>query len=836
MRSPDSGLARKDWAKGFHLETSMSWFSSFRLIQSSFVRALVILAVAAPVSFGQPRPQPQKAESFANLPLYQSLKEFHLAGEAPANNVVLERDRVKMTFQGTFYFESPIEGRVRGAVFIGKGRVHADPPGDAFEKGYVQRMLHAPALDSTFKTAVLRFSDDTMEALGVTQTPTSRPPGRARHLATKFSPHLLHDTGANVLARIVVSILNQESPGFFCAEFDGGSRGRFGLILDYQARLPEAHFGLDTGEKGLFFAYDQILYRPDVWMAFYSRKDYQRGTSENPNVFALARISNYDMDIDLRHGLRTIKLKAHMRVTALADGVRAIPLVINEDLDADYNFRRDRGMHLTGAYLADGERIVAIQEPWDGGVTLVLPKPVAKGQVFEPILDFKGEYLLHSNMYALTNFPRRDTWYPRTVPLYPTTFDLTFHHSKGTLVASIGSRIVQKRTRDGKMLTEWRMDMPVRLATFVEGYYTVKTQEAQLINGKEVGLENYSLLLEPNNDFTLNEMANCVRFFSFLYGPYPYSRLGALNFWYFPGRRSLPTIVILPPEFSDSRDIIFHNGRDISSQWWSSFITWRSYRDQWLFEGLAQYSALLYTKVRLTLGDERFMITLMYQDLVASPGTLAGLGPGHTVDVGPIIMGRRLSTRETYGVWDALVRDKGALVIRMLHFLFSNPATGDDSAFFVMLQDFFSRYCNHVASTEDFIAVANAHFADTPIAKEYKLKDLDWFFQQWVYSTPFPSYGLSYSITRRPNGSAIVHGTIVQKNTPNQWMMPIPVLARFGHGKTVTRIVLASGPETQVNLAFPYTPRTIRLDPQQWVISQKTTTTKMPRKIGSQSK
>jgi hypothetical protein len=76
----------------------------------------------------------------------------------------------------------------------------------------------------------------------------------------------------------------------------------------------------------------------------------------------------------------------------------------------------------------------------------------------------------------------------------------------------------------------------------------------------------------------------------------------------------------------------------------------------------------------------------------------------------------------------------------MLHFLFSDPNTGDDKAFFDMMKDFVGRYANGAASTENFMAVANEHFVNTPIARTYQMKDLAWFFRQWVYESSLPSY------------------------------------------------------------------------------------------------
>ncbi len=36
---------------------------------------------------------------------------------------------------------------------------------------------------------------------------------------------------------------------------------------------------------------------------------------------------------------------------------------------------------------------------------------------------------------------------------------------------------------------------------------------------------------------------------------------------------------------------------ETAHQWWGNIVAWRSYRDQWLSEGFAEYSGILYTDV-----------------------------------------------------------------------------------------------------------------------------------------------------------------------------------------------------------------------------------------------
>jgi len=213
--------------------------------------------------------------------VYNSLKSFQLGGGIRAvENLVLKRDRAEITFvSGTLYFASPVAGRVEGAVFIGEGKFSAAPPPAKFEKENIRRILKADTVESDFKTAVLRFTDDTFSVLGTGSSPGAAP-SDAQKLAAEFDARELKETGANIAARLTVSLANNEQPGFFLAEFDKGKRGRFDFLLDPQERIPSQAWEINGGEKGLVYGSVLGSVYPYVWMAFYSQDDYARKSVE----------------------------------------------------------------------------------------------------------------------------------------------------------------------------------------------------------------------------------------------------------------------------------------------------------------------------------------------------------------------------------------------------------------------------------------------------------------------------------------------------------------------------------------------------------------------------
>ena len=194
------------------------------------------------------------------------------------------------------------------------------------------------------------------------------------------------------------------------------------------------------------------------------------------------------------------------------------------------------------------------------------------------------------------------------------------------------------------------------------------------------------------------------------------------------------------------------------------------------------------------------------------------------VDVGPIILGHRLSTSKTLGAYQTLIYNKGALVLRMLHFMLSNPATGDGQPFFDMMTDFVERYRNKTASSDDFRAVANEHFARSPIAKKYGMTNLNWLFYQSVYQTALPSYELQYKIEDQPDGKVMLTGTISQQNAPADWVMVLPVKLSFGGSQEALGTVLVQGASSPFQIKLPMRPKKVELDLDRWILSEKIST------------
>jgi hypothetical protein len=762
--------------------------------------------------------------------VYDQLRSFTLSGTAAdVTNLVLKRDRVTMTFTGTFHFMAPVAGRLTSAVFLGQGTVRAEPPNNDFERENLRRLVGAEVVESDFKTTVLRWSDDTHTVIAAAAKAGPAPPAPALKLAEEFETRFATETGANVAARVAVSLLNNESPGVFVAQFDGGRRSRFSYVLDHQGRIPVGHFRINGGEKGLIFQHQSALYFNEVWLAFYAEADYAAGVVQYSDVHDIVDVTHYDVALDLRDLTRTIAQRNRISMTTRTAGVRAVPFKIGESLPTSQRARLVRQLRLKRVTTGDMELAFA-QEDWEGGFTVFLPTAAASGTALRIEVQLEGDFMQSLPEVPECYYPRDNvTWLPRHGYLDRATFDLSFRHRKRERIAASGMRTAEGADPNDAeaMTTRYEMKEPIALAVFAVGPFDRKTAQVTWEAGSPpIPLEFHSVpsrVTAIKHEFILAELDNSVRYFAAMFGAYPYTTFGAAFHPYGFGQ-GFASLLMIPPTDQENKYVHAFIAHETAHQWWGNIVSWRSYRDQWLSEGFAEYSGVLYAGRRDREGPKAAadLIRELRESLRNAPRTVTGVGSGRLNDIGPVIQGLRLNTTKTLGAYQALVYNKGALVLRMMHFLFSNPNTYDDTAFNAMMQDFVKRHRNGAASTENFRTVANQHFARTPIAQKFGLRDLDWFFRQWVYETGFPTYQLDYEVQTQPDGMFLT-GVVTQLGVPANWQMVLPLVMTFDGGQEARTSVGAVGPSTPFRLKVPMKPKKVELDPFSWVLSEKTT-------------
>lgn len=742
-------------------------------------------------------------------PIYQAAQEFKLGGSGfVTENVSIRLGPAEITLSGALVPES---APVHGVVFVGRGTVRIDPPSEPFERDSIRRALKADAVESDFRSAVFRFNGDTWEILSQRCKPEATLPESAAKLAKDFNARLLKETGVNVAARLAAAVANRESNGLVVAQFDGGRRGRFTLVLDPEGRIPSA-FGLNAGETGLVFAHHGAMGGNDIWQVF-------PGKEAVPD---LVRVHKYTMTVDAREvKSRKLSLEAVMDVEVLREGLSAIPFSLNEGLEEYDSERLKKALRAEWVKADEGTPLEFVQEDWDAGLTVFLAKPAARGTKLRLAVRLAGEFIEKpgdADLYEDAHYPRSTMdWYPVHGYLPRSAFDITFLHREDHTVVSLGSR----EQASGK--TRFQMEQPVAFNTFAVGSFNRSDSTSKQLSLPISYFNPGQFLQNDKQTFMLTELSNCAQFFSALFGKYPYPTLSAVVHPRGFGQ-GFATLLLLPPlmQSTNKREFAFV-AHEMAHQWWGNSVAWATYKDQWLSEGFAEYSGMLYVAARMNKDAQLTLVRQTRLALTQPPITETGVLQGRVAEIGPIILGLRAATPDTLNAYTRLVYDKGALVLRMLHFLLTHPVTGDDTAFYAMLKEFVTTHQGRAATTASFAQTASSYFARSPLGQKYRMSNLDWFFRQWVLGANLPGYRMEYKI--EPQGSGvIISGVVKQINAQDDWFMPLPLLIRFGKGQEARGTVHATGPVTPFSIPLPMKPSEVVLDPDMWVLSDKTET------------
>jgi hypothetical protein len=208
-----------------------------------------------------------------------------------------------------------------------------------------------------------------------------------------------------------------------------------------------------------------------------------------------------------------------------------------------------------------------------------------------------------------------------------------------------------------------------------------------------------------------------------------------------------------PVVFDDvNRDNLIH---EFSHQWWGGIISWKAYQDQWLTEGLAEFSTLFYL--------EHHVSESQYRRAIAS----AKRWVFRSNDAGPIAYGRRIANLSNdILTYQSIVYNKSALVFLML-----KEILGEEEML-KRLRELLSDYRYQSLGSARFIQ----HISQGDVI-------LHKFFNGWVFSRLLPE--VSYRVVLNGPNAEIAFS---QSNT--DFVFPVRVRITTAAGETVRTLVV----------------------------------------------
>jgi Peptidase family M1 domain len=831
------------------------------LVRSRRIIVLAVCCLAGPVVFAQSsQPDPHCPRTSAEL--YSRIRTLGLdPGRVyRVRDASIDRPNLNVTLEdGTLAFTEDICGRVTGAFFVGDGDILLRPP-NRTERASLTLFTGMAILEEQFNSVYLRFNDDTAELLQPflsvgqwTSDSFKEWDDASRRLAEYDSLRLFVDF-SHFLAPSSPSQAPQRFPPLLHLHLVGKKLGAFEVFWDVENAEPLFAGQLRTKNNLGFF---------DTWTSFApasatgaasvsSRSDvsitaYRIQAAVQPPI-ELRALTDADLSVH-KGGQRTLlfELSRYLKVDSVESDGHAIDFIQNPALEGTQLERR-------------GNDLIAV----------VFPAELTSNQVLKLRFRYAGDVLSDAGN-GLLYVGARGIWYPN-FGLNAASFDMEFRYpaiwtliATGKLSSQTDSVAPTEKVEVGQKTSRWISDHPIPLAGFNLGKYV----RAEAKTGKvvvaaygtkgvektfpkappEVDLLHPYSRLNPTAPLVINppppspaldaqavadKAARAIATFSQWYGPYPYSTLALTQMpgdlsqgW--PGMIFLSSFAFLSPqEQADLKldpvtrelnsQVLVH---ETAHQWWGDLVFWRSYRDQWLSEGLANYSSLMLLELE-NPAQFRQVMDKYRNDLLTKNKDGEWLR-----DAGPVTLGQRLISSHFPNGYEAISYERGTWLFHMLRcMLRDSEATTStlkgrpnaEEPFFRALRKVRERYAGKPIGVRELIQVFEEELP-RPLWYDNRHK-LDWFVDSWIEGTAIPQLQTRNVRITDKGGAATVSGFIVQKDAPENLVTAVPVYGEAASNKMIfLGEVLADGPDTSFHLAAPAGIHKIVLDPNQTILT-----------------
>ncbi len=404
----------------------------------------------------------------------------------------------------------------------------------------------------------------------------------------------------------------------------------------------------------------------------------------------------------------------------------------------------------------DGQKLDFFIDNKDETLFIKLPKVYDLNQIINLQIKYEGRFL--KKFVGQTVVENSIGWYPKFSYKEKSHFDITASYPKNMKFAFIGNNYETVISGDNE-ISKWRTEYPIRNASFCLGLYRTDSTLTRYGDFVKMFYNNGKY-----KDETLEEAKLSIEFYSRLFGRLPLDTLYVSEVMSgggeaFPGMIHITSYAFQVGSKNTSiGQLVPH---EVAHQWWGISCDFESYRDQWLSEGFAEYSSLMYVqavnkdfKHFMKLLDEYKKEIVNVRKSFISDGKKAGL----------IGLGYRNNSSQTSEDYGLIIYKKGAWVIHMIRNLLFDFDKMNEDVFMDLLRKTYSIYQHKSLTTDAFCKML-----ENQLGLEFK-----WFFDQWVNTNHIPHYNYAYKLDKI-EGKYILKFKVKQENVPADFKMIVPI-------------------------------------------------------------
>ncbi len=528
-----------------------------------------------------------------------------------------------------------------------------------------------------------------------------------------------------------------------------------------------------------------------AWSAFAPQPSLGDTYPRQPNVDVI----HYAFRITLSDATDEIIGEATVELRFLAAGVMEFQL--------DLIGRSEDGKGMTVSAVTSEGAAVQFQHE-KNRLRIILPAPSKLNEVGRYTIVYHGipagGFVISKNRYGDRGFFSNDWpdgarhWLPTIDhPYDKATCEMTVIAPAHYQVISNGWLIEETDLPDGMRRTTWRESVPIAtwLYSLAAGRFAVEHQEA--IRG--IPVETW---VEPQErDAGFRDLGgptkSVLEFFSDWIGPYSYEKLANVQAHVVPGGMELASSIFYGYSAPggkaprDWRPVVVH---EIAHQWFGDSVTEKDWDDVWLSEGFATYFTLLF--IEHADGRDAFVAGLKRSR--EQVFTFDAQHPDYSVIHRDLADMKEVLTGQIY--------QKGGWTLHMLR-----GVIGDDK-FWTGIREYYRRYRNSNASTDDF----------RQVMEQVSGKELSWFFREWL------NRGGTFKLQGRWRYNAQAKQLeieINQKQDGDAYEMPIQIgITLPGETKMRIETIQVNKRQQSFTVALEKEPAAVVLDPNTWVLVQ----------------
>lgn len=671
-----------------------------------------------------------------------------------ARNIQLTQSDLIVTFtEGQIFFDNLPEIDT-AIIIVGKGQIHFEPS-DEIEKNQLRKIYKKPYFEENIEHVYVRGGQNYFRN-NLHYEPVEQSEGN-RNL--KVSDNQVYSIFARNYARSF-TVKNSLT----------------GELLTFLPQSEETVVEIKTRKKGEF----TYVYSPfaEEEISFFDRTKNRLLNSYSPKEEGQKRlfirfgeqftINNYQIEVSYRPENKMMAASAEIGLTSLTENLSSCLFRLNPELQiskiADWQGRellysRDPLRKYLYVYLAETiprDKSFWLRIYYRGKI---VPPPPHSDFSLQGSIEDRRILVQVSESFL---FAQSSEWYPAPAREKYVTFKLRVIVPDGYYCLAGGLLLEQYSVKDAGTIVElenlgssvftYESQVPVKYISFFIGRLNPRRTIEKGIVFRHFTAQDWRY----SERQVLDEAVNILNKYQEFFGPYPFQELTVVQRrWPSFGGHASPGLVVLDnvlvsrePEtirinLRSPVDLSFwpeyYLAHEIAHQWWGHGITWTSYRDIWLTEGLAQFSTIMYLKEKYGQKDFGQILMKMSQSVKKKS------------NLGPIILGIRLSHIDFYG-YQSLIYNKAALALLML-----KDWLGED-IFFRGLQEFYHKFQFKSVRTSDFQLTM----------ERVSEQNLSQFFKDWFYSERLPEVRVEKKVIQNDPNSKV-------KLTVRQFQKPMVI-------------------------------------------------------------